>query len=786
MSLQCALCDNGVSNLPLHDGDNVFCCNGCHVVFNILASKNQLSNFHDNPIFQQAVRSGLISNPALLDQIRKNRVTVSEQELVKLPLEISDMWCPSCAEIIRLILLQEKGINNCVVDYTTDLASIEYSPRHISKEKIFKLIQSLGYSASALHTNRHSVNRSLYLRFGIAAFCSLNVMMFSYPLYASYFYLDLEGYGNLFAWLSLISILPVVTYCSWPIYKRFFSALKAGLYGMETLVVIAVFSTLILSIFELYQGGVRVYFDSLSVIITFVLLGKIIEAKAKFSAKDSILRLVKERPRRGRKRFPDGSQAFVPIKEVVPGDILVAFSGEKIVLDGIVVDGEGNCDESLMTGESVPLLKKIDSKLVGGSILQNGWIAYRVTNSVEESTMQKIFDMIQQELGNKVPYFRAADNVVQWFVPFVLFLAATTAAFLAATVTYEEALIRAVTVLLISCPCAIGIAVPLAEAHLMYRLASLGVIVRNRGCLSLLGRETVFVFDKTGTITEGVFTVISGLNKLTSKQKSILKGLASHSTHPISCAIVRAIDAPALMPESIEEFAGKGLRAVFEGTVWRLGSAAFLHQEQINNVESSNLEECLVSTVYVSEGEKCVATLQLGDQLRQDVLEIIQHLKSRRTVLLSGDANATVGYIAKVAGFHEWKGEQNPLQKRLYVESLRNEGHIVCMVGDGINDAPALAAAHIGISIVSATDISIQVSDLLLTTERLQCLPQIQQLAKKGQKIIKQNLFWAFFYNVVGMGLAIFGLLTPLFAAFAMLTSSFIVLLNARRVNSTQ
>ncbi|MBA3817114.1 MAG: cation-translocating P-type ATPase [Parachlamydiaceae bacterium] len=783
---------------PIIDRENAFCCGGCHAVFNILTTKNQLDQFQDHPIFLQALKSGLISNPALIEQIQRQRAEIVDGERERLYIEVAEMWCPSCAEIIRLMLLRERGVINCVVDYTTDLASIEFSPRHLSKDQIFEIIGRLGYFPIPLNSvDRKAVSFDLYLRFIIAAFCSLNIMMLAYPLYATYFHYDGEGYGNLFAWLSLFVALPVVSYCAWPIWRRFLASIKVGLFGMETLIAIGVFSSFALSFYELLAGGSRVYFDSMSIIITFVLLGKIIEARAKFSAKESLIRLSRSTPRKGRKRFSDGTTQFVLVKDIHPGDILVAFTGEKISMDGIVTEGRGACDESLMTGEAMPVVKKEKDSVLAGAVLIQGHIAYEVTVSAEDSALAQIVKMVERDIGHKSVYVRAADKIVRWFVPLVIAIALLTAIICIfwniqsfGKSTHETALLRAIAILLISCPCAIGIAAPTAESHLLNGLAALGAIVRNRGCLFQLGTESVIVFDKTGTATEGRFSVLSGIESLNRADRHVLYSLASQSTHPIAMAVAVATfsDEKALVFERIEEVAGQGIRGTIEGIIYYLGSAKFLLSNNIQPelhekefVNKINID-AILSTTYFGRDIAFLCEIMLGDKVRPELKEVILSLKPAKTVLLSGDAEMPVSMVAKSCGFDEWHSGCSPLEKRDYIDALRQKGHVICMIGDGINDAPALTAANTGISVVSATDMSIQVSDILLTTDRLGVITKIRALAKKGQNIVRQNLFWAFIYNIVGIFLAAFGVLSPIFAAFAMSISSLTVLFNARRL----
>jgi len=779
------LCKLEVAENSIVDNNHVFCCYGCLSVYNILDSKNELSVYQDHPIFNQAIKSGLISNPNLKSQIQSNQQKVIKNELEKLYLEIGNLWCPSCAELINLVLMREKGVVSCMVDYSTDLGSIEFSPRYISKDQIFKLIELLSYKPLTLEDAENKpVSHKLYLRFVVAAFCSLNVMMFSYPLYASYFDYDPLKYGSLFAWLSFFMTLPVVTYSFWPIFHKFKNAIKFGIYGMETLVFLGVAASFILSFYELLLGGTKVYFDSMTVIITFVLLGKMIETKAKFSAKNSLLRLNLTIPRRARKQLKDGILKFVPIKEIKKLDVYAVFQGEKIALDGVVVDGNGFSDESLMTGESIPLFKTIGSKVIGGSILQNGRLFISAEATDQDSALARIIQMIESGLKSKSQYKHAVDKVVAWFVPIILIITALKFTY---SFMFEDtgiAFTDALSILLISCPCAIGIAAPLAESKLMSGLSSFNAIVRNRAVLPFLGRETVFVFDKTGTITEGKFTVIKGFENLSESELTILKGMTAHSLHLISLSISKNILSKAQKLDSLVEIAGKGLKAVVGSNVYILGSYEFLKHEGVP-LETAILdkENNFATKVYFAKNFKLKTTLFLGDRIRDGAIELIASLKPAKTILLSGDSEDAVSFVAKTCSFDAFHFGHCPLMKKELIEDLRKNGHIVCMMGDGINDAPALNLADVGISVVSATDISIQVSDILLTSDRLLSILKIRALGRFGQTILKQNLFWAFIYNIVGVILALCGVLSPIFATFAMMLSSLFVLYNAKRLH---
>lgn len=794
-SLECALCRSSMRGYShrIEEESVIFCCKGCQVVYQVLKAQDALAGFQEHPVYRQALQAGLITNPELHFP-KSEEEKIPEEDFQKLHLTIQNMWCPSCAQVIHLILLKEKGVRQCVVDYSTDLASIQYTPRLISKEKILRILVQLGYQPNFLQDPRQkAISRSLMLRFIIAAFFALNVMMFAYPIYATYFDgKDAEGYTQLFAWLSFGGSLPVLLYSGWPIWRRCYVGFKVGIWGMEALVSIGVAAATTLSLYELYRGSPYVYFDSVTVIIMFVLLGKMIESKAKFSAKDALIKLSLALPRKGRKRFATGEEVFVSIKDILPGDFLVVRMGEKIVLDGSVEEGTGACDESLMTGESLPVVKQKGAAVLAGTLLRQGHLVVKVSSSLEETTLQRIIDMVSQEIGHKSKYVRAADQIARWFVPFAVGFALITGLICfswgitdGGQTVLQTAIIRAVSVLLISCPCAIGIAAPLVESYLLNALAKLGILVRNRGCLAFLGRETLFVFDKTGTVTEGNFSIRSGLDSLTFDEKKALKGLVSQSMHPVALALHAALLSPASSFEKIEEIVGKGIQGNLQGQKYSLGSADFFEQLSIHiPLQTLENDHSILTTVYFAKENNCLAAIVLGDQLKKGIQKFIHLLFPVKTFLVSGDAEVTVAKVAAACQIRHWKSGYHPLQKKTLIDSLKEEGEIIAMLGDGVNDAPALTAAHIGIAVVSASDISIQVSDLLLTTNDFQTLSILRRLAVKGRRIIKQNLFWAFFYNGVGLGIAALGLLTPLFAALAMVVSSLIVLLNAQRVSS--
>lgn len=670
--------------------------------------------------------------PLLEEALKQTSQRATHMEQRRLHIEITDMWCPSCAIAISYLLEKQKGVLRSLVDYATDLALIEYDPMQTDRATICDFIRRIGYGVNEVLA-KPKRSFALWFRFGFALFALLNLMMFVYPIY---FARALEGYEKLLGWLSLLLATPLLTYCAFPFWRRIWLSLKTGRFGMETLILLGMSSAYLCSLFHLLRGTyTEIYFDSMAMVLVSVLLGKLMERRAKFSAKETLFRVTRSLPRRGRR-----NGEFVPIKEIEVGDTLVALNGEKIVLDGEVTEGEALVDESVMTGEARLVAKRKGSRLVGGSLIKKGNLTYRVTANIEESTLSKVLQFIERDFS-KEGYFRPIDRIIPIFVPLVIFLGILSG--------------HPMEVLLIACPCAIGIAVPLAEARLIRRFASLGVLIRNRNALFKLGKDPHFFFDKTGTLTEGIFSVISGLEMLCDEERTLLGRMASSSTHPICLALARG------EPLAVEEIAGRGI--LYKNAL--LGSARFLREKGVvvPHKESEH------SLVYFAFDGVCRAVIEVGDKMRA--------LPPLTGTILSGDREEVVAKVAQALSLG-WKSGLDPLEKRAVI--LQAAGTTV-MVGDGINDAAALAAASVGISVTSGSDVSIQVADMVVSD--LAALPTLVHLSKQGLRICRQNLFWAFFYNVVGIGFACFGLLSPLMAAAAMSLSSLSVLISSFRID---
>lgn len=733
----------------MKEEERAFCCAGCRTVWHLLSARGGLEGYREHPVFKQAVASGLISNSEL-------RAEKKAEETKRLVLEVREMWCPSCAEVIEMLLVREAGVYDCKVDYATDLASVEYDPKRIGKEALFNFIEGLGYRPLAIEEalSRKGDKKSA-LRFFVAAFSALNVMMLSYPIYASYFDFEPEGLASILAWLSFGFSLPVMTYCLYPLLRRFWMSLKTAMWGMETLVVIGVFSSFTLSTYNLIRGSTEVYFDTLTVIVAFVLWGKLIESKAKLTSKEAFYHLARSLPQRVRR-----DKRFVSLKEVKVGDVIECLAGERIPLDGAVVKGEALVNEAALTGESVPVIKKEGDLIEAGGIIETGRLEIAVSGS--ESVLNRIVEACKVNLEHKSQYIRTLDPIVRVFVPVILFLAC-------GVYLFTGSFVNVLSVLLISCPCAIGIAAPLVEFKMIRELALSGAILRNRGALFKLPEASVWAFDKTGTITEGDFEV-EGLSLLPEGDLQALKSLASLSLHPVAYAIASKITGEALPLTSVLEFQGEGIQAKLNGERLYLGSGDFMRRHNVAIDGDAKSWFSIQNRLY---------SFKLYDRMKEGAFKSLSSFP--RKALLSGDSYPAALEAAQKAGIHEVYAPLKPLAKQNILKEFQDKGEIIVFVGDGLNDAPALSQADIGIAVKSSLGLAQAASDIILTTSSLDVLQTLAEIAHNGKKRIHQNLFWAFFYNLIGLGLALFGWLTPIFAAIAMTLSSLMVILNSLR-----
>ena len=584
--------------------------------------------------------------------------------------------------------------------------------------------------------------------------------------------------------------------------RRFFlPAWKLALHGasdMNTLVSLGTGMAWLYSTFELLFGehaghGQHLYYDSTTTIITLVLLGKMLETKAKRKAGNALQSLLSLQSTRALRQSADGSFQECNTSEITVGDIMLIRPGESFPMDGIIIEGFGTCDESMLTGESHPITKQTGDSVTGGTINIDASMQVKATAIGADTVLSKITSIVKEAQGSKAAIQSLADKISSVFVPSVLGISIVTfiVYYVILNYTFDMSILPAISILLIACPCALGLATPTAITVAIGAGAKRGIIIRNADALEKAGTIDIIAFDKTGTLTEGKPELIE-IETLQSTYSydalmSFASGIEQYSVHPFAQAIVKkSQDIP--QAESVKEFPGKGMKGIVSGHDILIGKLDWILEEGMH------LEIDSIKQTYQS-GESmlglCIdgiphAIFIFADTIRDTSKKIIQTLHDDllQTMMLSGDQESTVKSIADNLGMKQYHAGLLPHEKLEKISELQKAGHRLAMIGDGINDAPALAQAHLGIALGSGTDIAMNTADITIMNSDLHSVITAIRLSRNTMRIIKQNFFWAFIFNIIGIPLAAFGLLNPMFAAGAMAFSSVSVISNSLRLST--
>ncbi|MBK8573384.1 MAG: heavy metal translocating P-type ATPase [Holophagaceae bacterium] len=767
-----------------------FCCTGCLNVYAILLESGAIEagvDLRSTDLYQESLRLGLLGQggeaapPALPEGAETKEALY----------QLSGMWCAACGWVVEHALRREAGVVSAEVLFTSDLLKVTYCPQMLPPGTVPERVKSLGYRAAEFGTEMEGDRREwqdMLLRLGIAGGLWMNVMLFSLVIYASYF----EGISpwaqRAVPFILMVLTLPVVLYSAWPIHRIAWFGVKTGHLRMEALISTGVLAAFAYSSAQAILGGRHFYFDTACAIVTLVLTGKALERHAKDRSARAIAMLHRLLPKKARLRV-DGQERFVAIEALEPGTLILVKPGERIPADGVVVEGQSTVDESVVTGESDPRAKAPGDALICGSLNMAGVLELRITRCGEDSTLAQIVKSVQAALAGKSPLERTVDRVSRIFIPVVLALAALTVVVcLSRGLTGTEAMLRGIAVLVIACPCALGIATPLATTAAIGAASRQGIIIRDARVLETFRKVDLLILDKTGTVTEGDFRVRHAeLDHL-----DLVAALESYSEHPLAHAVRRYaadLGIDRLDASGIEIRAGRGLMGMIAGHRAAVGNRRLLAEEGLAlsaelEAKASAWEAEGLTVAFAAVDGIVTGALAFGDRPRAEAASVIAELRARgvRVVLLSGDARATTERIAKAVGVDEFLGEVSPAEKAEAVRRFQAQGKVVAMVGDGINDAPALAAADLGIAMGSGADLAMHAAPVVLMRDSLTRITRVFRLATLTLRVLKQNLFWAFFYNTAGISLAMAGVLNPILAAGAMVLSSLSVIGNSMRL----
>jgi P-type Cu+ transporter len=729
---------------------------------------------------------------------------------------IKGMHCASCVAVLERSLKKIDGVNDASVNLATEKATVSYNGQKVSDKILASAVANVGYQAlldeelqseDAQENEKKTESNRLRTKVIVSLVLGGIILWGSFPAL-------METAPSIIrnGWVQLFLALPVQFWVGWEFYKATLPALKHRNANMDTLVAIgttvafgySTFVVLFPNVIERIGIAPVPYFDTAAIIIGLILLGRYFEARAKAGTSAAIKKLIGLSPKMARV-VRDGEEIDIPIDQVLIGDAIRVRPGEKIPVDGIIIEGESSIDESMVTGESIPRDKSVDDSVIGATINTTGTFIFRAVKIGSDTMLAQIIKLVQEAQGSKAPIQRIADRISSYFVPIVLMLAVATFVVwydLGPQPTLLLALLNTVAVLIIACPCAMGLATPTAIMVGTGKGAERGILIKNAESLEITHKINTIVFDKTGTITNGrpeVSDVIVFDEMKENEVLALAASLEQGSEHSLAQAVIDEAKNKNSVFHTVEKFSampGYGIEGVINGRHVTLGNRKFMDKNTISinahaNLKISELENQGKTIMLLGVDRELSAMIAVSDAVKESAARGVEALRTMgiETVMITGDNQKTAEAIAAQVGITRVLAEVLPEEKEMEVKKIQAEGKIVAMVGDGINDAPALAAADVGIAMGSGTDVAMEAADITLVNKDLRSLSSAVFLSKKTMQTIKMNLFWAFGYNAilipVAMGILypfFHILLNPIFASVAMAGSSVSVVTNSLRL----
>lgn len=774
-----------------------FCCHGCHGVYHILQDEGFASFYSRRTDWEPGPPETInVTEDLFKGDLKK------VDDFYEITFVLTGIRCASCIWLVENYLKNKKGIKYIRVNYATHKAKVRFNSDEISLNEIINGLNSIGYSPlpdsdSSATDLALQEKKDYFYRFSVGAFFTMQIMLFSVALYAGYFQGISANLRKIFEWLSFALATPVVFYSGFPFMINSIKAFKNKVLNMDTLVFLGSFSAYVYSVIAIFFHK-QTYFDTSSMIITLILLGRYIETGAKVKAGNAVARLRSLQPTQIKLvSYDDNNESEISLTNidmVKPGDFFEIDKGEIIPADANIVSGETEIDESMLTGESKPVSKAKGQMIYAGTLNLNGKIVAQIVSVKDETRLSKIATAVEEAQNKKAPIQNIADKIVAYFVPTIISLSALTfIVWYHLSDKFIEPFLNAISVMVIACPCALGLATPLAILIATGKLTKIGAVVKNGDTIEILSKAKQFFFDKTGTITEGKLKV-SEIRSFYNDKETLMKYAASlefHSNHLISKAIVSDFTENFLNVNDFKEIPGEGVIGIIENKSVLAGNKKLIEKNNIHFTEKEQKEydELILSgltVVIVAIDNRIEGFIGLSDNLRENAYEILKNLQNLGIdiIILTGDNNKSANVILNKLNLKNINlySEISPFEKNAIIKEAK-KNNIVAMVGDGINDAPALTEADVGFAIGKGTDIAVESSDIVLLRDDLNVILSALKVSKYSLKIIKQNLFWAFSYNIVTVPLAMAGKIHPVTSAVLMSISSLFVVFNSLRIN---
>jgi len=783
-----------------------FCCHGCAGVCEVIHEAGMQS------FYKRTLNGDQLSPPpppnqdiGFLDYDEVQEEFVKKLSQVReITLGSEAIHCAACVWLIEHTLAKIEGIELAKVNFTNKQIKIRWDNDKIKLSELVTTLNSIGYDAtpydaSVSEAAYRKANKDLLYRLSYAGFAMMNVMWFSVALYSGADEdKDFRGY---FHWLGLIVGLSVIIYSAQPFFVGAYRSLKAKTVGMDVSIAIGILTTFFYSVWVTltpdHQGDV--YFDTMIDFVFLLLIGRYLEAIYKNKAIDSTKRLMDLQPKVARQKI-DGEERIVPVRKLLVGDLVMVRPGDKIPVDGVVVEGRSNIDESMMSGESAEITKQKGMKVYAGTHNLDGALTVKVVAILHKSTLGKIVNMVEDAQGSKAPIQCTAEKIMPWFVSIVLILATLSFVYWVVAADFETAIIAATSVLIITCPCAFGLATPMATAVASGVSASHGILIKNGAVLEILNRVDHFVFDKTGTLTKGQMHLASFKIVEESDKENVLNALLAiekNSEHSLAKALCRELKSynNSTLKDKVSNFKnnpGQGVQATLEGKDYQIGTEVWLNSlniiipEKLSALADENAKKAQTA-VWLAVNNQVAGVFFLEDELREDAKELIERLlqRGKKVTLLSGDKSLVAHAVAKqLSEKINVIAEVLPQDKHDVILKLQIAGEKVGMIGDGVNDAPALARATVSFALGSGTDVSMDSSDIIILNNKLLSIDTAIDLSARTLKTIKQNIASSIIYNITLVPLAMAAVLTPMIAAITMPLSSLFVIGNAARIRN--
>lgn len=797
--------DGGVVSGSVEGKDREFCCYGCKSVCQVIFDSGMEGFYDRTPEGTLLAPPPELSEDAALfdlEEIQQEYVS-SEDNISEINLLVEGIHCAACVWLIERTLTPISGVVSAQVNLSGKRLHLRWDKSQIKLSELIKRLSHIGYAAvpfdpETAEGRLRKRDRSLLYRLVFAGFAMMNLLWISIALYSG---ADQGEFRTWFHWLGFALATPTLLYSGYPFLRGAWTGMVARHLTMDLPIAIGATTTYLYSTYITINGSQigDVYFDTVVNFIFVILIGRYLESAAKRKAVSSTQRLMDLQPRVAT-IIRDGSEEVVPVRSLVVGDMVMVKPGQRIPVDGELIDGVSEVDEAMLSGESLPVSKKPGDLLYAGTVNGHGVMRLRVDAVLKNSALGKIIDMVEDAQASKAPIQCTADRIVPWFVSLTLFLGAVTFLFWVGS-DFEVALMAATSVLIITCPCAFGLATPMAIAVASGVGARHGVLIKNGGVLEMLSSIRHIVFDKTGTLTEGKLGVRDiHLEEGWDNREfyRIAYALERYSEHPVAKVIVRKAEeqlgnvARESVAENFTYSPGAGISGIVDGRECLLGTAAWMEQHDVSitagvmnfAVESEAKAE---SVVFLSVNGLCVGGLSLADKLRSGTALLLSRLRRQgmRFSLLTGDRQKVAEAVVNELGEDmSVIAEVLPDEKAAVIRDLQKSGEQIAMVGDGINDAPALTMADVGIAMGSGTDVSVESADIVLLSSEIEQVELANRLSQRTLRTIRQNIGISILYNVIMVPLAMMALITPLVAAISMPVSSLLVIGNAARIRS--